>query len=119
MGRSRRADRVAQFRQQAGGSYETSLCSIGEHRPGDSHAIANWLLREPIARPSCFCCRATFSLTRRPAGFLTAIAIPASKSGTAVAGICTTCWGSKSALEIEAAALSVLRRNLGTRGFVE
>jgi hypothetical protein len=118
MGRSRRADRVAQFRAGAD-CFETSLCGVGEHRPRDATAITNWYLREPVARPTCFCCRATFSAVRRPAGFLTAIAIPAPKSGTAVSAICETCWTGKSPDAIEAAALTCLRRHLNARGFAE
>jgi hypothetical protein len=112
-----RANRVADFRRQAAGSpFETSLLPAGKHQPRDGRAIANWLLREPIARPSCFCCRVTFSPTRRPGAFLTAIASRTPAGGTAVGAVCAECWGSKSAVKIEAAALAVLRRNLATRG---
>jgi hypothetical protein len=113
-----RHDRVAAFRDRAaGGSFETSLCAVGAHRPQDGGAIMNWLIAEPTARPTCFCCRGTFSATRRPGGFLCATATRAGpKAGTAVAGICVECWTGRSAAQIEEAALSCLHRNLNTRG---
>jgi hypothetical protein len=84
-----RHDRVAHFREQsAGGGFETSLRAVGEHRPQDRIAIGNWLLREPSAHPTCFSCRGQFSPTRRPAGFLTAVASRAPGAGVAVSGIC-------------------------------
>ena len=53
---------------------------------------------------------APFSAERRPGAFLTASAIRSPGAGTAVAGLCV--WRDLTADEIEAAALSVLRRNL-------
>jgi hypothetical protein len=116
-----RADRVAEFRQQAGkGGYETSLCAVGEHRPCDGRAITNWYLQEPIRRPTCFCCSASFSSNLRPGGFLCATAVRAGpKAGIAVAGCCTGCWTNKSADEVEAAALALLRRQLGAGRFAD
>jgi hypothetical protein len=115
-----RSNRVAQFRQQsAGGGYETSLRAAGEHRPCDAQAINNWFLSEQSRRPSCFGCRAQFSPTRRPGGFLCATASRAPGAGTAVAGLCSSCWNDRPADKIERAAVEVMRRQLGARGFAE
>jgi hypothetical protein len=114
-----RQARIAQFRHQAAGAgYETSLRAVGEHRPQDGRAIADWFFREPVAKPFCFSCRASFSTARRPGGFLCAVSIRSPKAGTAVAAICQPCWA-KDPAEIEKAALDALRRNLGARGFAD
>ena len=116
--RSRRADRIAAFKQSAGmGGYETSLRPVDAIRPQDRAAIANWCLSEPTARSSCFCCRAGFTATVRPGGFLCAIAIRAPHAGTAVSACCAACWVDKTAEQIEQAALELMHRQLGTRGF--
>jgi hypothetical protein len=99
----RRADRVAQFRAGAD-CFETSLCGAGVHQQRDATAITNLYLREPIARPTCFGCRASFSPARRPAAFLTVIVSRAPKAGTAVAAICTECWTGRTPDQIEQAA---------------
>ena len=118
--RSRR-DRMAEFSKAAGaGGFETSLCPVDELRPQDRHAIANWFLRKPIAKPTCFGCRANFSPALRPGGFLCATAIRAGpKGGIAVAGISSSCWTSKTAEAIKVLALSALHKNLGARGFAD
>jgi hypothetical protein len=113
--------RVADFRRQAGkGGFETSLLPAGAHRPQDATAINNWFLREPTARPTCFVCRAQFGPARRPGGFLCATSVRLGpKGGIAVAACCSECWGSRSADEIEAAALSLLRKQLGAGRFAD
>jgi hypothetical protein len=108
-----RPERVAQFRRQAsGGWFETSLLASGHHRDCDAAAITNWHLRAPIARPACFPCQTVFSPPINPAAFLTARASRAPNGGVAVAALCAICW-SKTPDAVEAAALSLLRRQLG------
>jgi hypothetical protein len=116
-----RADRISAFRRKAGGAgFNTSLRAVGEHHPRDRAAIANWFMCEPSSHPTCFGCRALFTpTTRRPGGFLCAVSIRVPQAGIAVAGICAECWDSKSPEQIEAAALAVLRRQLGARGFAD
>jgi hypothetical protein len=115
-----RHDRIATFRRKAGGAgFNTSLRAIGEHHPRDGRAIANWFMCEPGSKPTCFGCRASFSPTRRPGGFLTAVSIRVPQAGIAVGGICCECWNDRTPDEIEAAALAVLHRQLGSRGFAD
>jgi hypothetical protein len=117
-----RRDRVAAFRQQSGGAgYQTSLFLIGECPPRYRAAVANWYLAEPTTKPSCFGCRANFSASAalRPSAFLVATSIRSPSAGVAVSGCCSACWTSKSADEIERAALSALHRNLRTGRFAD
>jgi hypothetical protein len=110
-----RRDRVQAFRDQAGaGGFETSLRAVGEHRPQDARAISNWFFAQPTA--TCFCCR---SSVRKPGAFLTVTASRAPGAGIAVSAICLGCWNDKTPEEIERAALELLRRNLGARGFAD
>jgi hypothetical protein len=113
-----RHDRVAAFRRQAGaGAYNTSLLPVGEHQARDGPAISNWYLREPRTKPTCFCCALSFSPVRRPGAFLTVLSIRSPQSGTAVSGCCRECWATKTTEHIEAAALALLRRQLGVQRF--
>jgi hypothetical protein len=113
-----RNDRIAAFRDRAGaGGLDTSLMPAGEHRSDHGNAISNWLFSEPAARPTCFACGARFSPSVRPGAFLCATAVRAPGGGVAVAGICSSCWDTKTPEAIEAAALAALHRQLGARGF--
>jgi hypothetical protein len=113
---NRRSDRVTAFRRAAGASwFHTSLQPVGAHRQRDNAAIRNWYLREPIAKPTCFACRAPFTAQRRPRAFLTAVASRSPQAGIAVAAICK-CWNAMTPGEIETAAADLLRRQLCPHG---
>jgi hypothetical protein len=115
-----RRDRVAAFAQRAGtGGFETSLCAAGETRPQDGTAVKNWYLSEPLLHPTCFSCRAAFTSGRRPGGFLCAVASRAPNAGVAVSACCQECWDTKSPATIEQAAIDVMHRQLGARGFAD
>jgi hypothetical protein len=109
-----RCKRVAQFCQKSGGLYIISLLGAGKHRPCDGVAIANWHLSETLKRPNCFGCGGYFSRETRPAAFLTATGV-SRQAGVAVCALCPTCWNLPPE-QIEAAALSVLRRHLNKSG---
>jgi hypothetical protein len=114
---SSRKKRIVIFCDSAGGGgFDTSLQRTGAHRPCDAAAIRNWYLREPIAQPTCFGCRSPFTPERRPGAFLTAVASRSPQAGTAVAGLCLTCWTDLTPGAIASAALAVLRRNLDRNG---
>jgi hypothetical protein len=116
-----RAGRVKSFRQGAGkGGFLTSLFGADEVRSEHAAAIRNWYFEEQVRRPTCFACRAQFGSARRPGGFLCATAVRAGpKAGVAVAGVCLECWATKTPDEIEAAALALLRRQLGAGRFAD
>jgi hypothetical protein len=110
---SRRLNRIETFRRaSAGGWFDTSLLPAGNPHPRDRPAIRDWYLREPIARPTCFCCSNLFATENRPAAFLTARSSRVPNGGVAVTAACRECWARKTAGEIETAAAAVLRRNL-------
>lgn len=109
-----RKKRVADFCRQSGGLYDVALRPENDCRPCDSGAITHWRLTEVTRRPICFGpCQRTFSDTVRPAAFLTATANR--NAGVAVCAMCSRCW-SLPADQVEAAALSVLRRHLNKNG---
>jgi hypothetical protein len=115
-----RHDRIAAFAERAGaGGFETSLRGVGENRPQDGTAVKNWYLSEPLLHPTCFSCRAAFTSERRPGGFLCAVASRAPNAGVAVSACCQECWNTKSPAALEQAAIDVMYRRLGARGFAD